>query len=64
MRDYLSPSSASKQNCLIVQLQNLAKACITVFIAMSKDHRADDVTHCIRYGVLRIEWSSYVEFKW
>lgn len=59
MSPYLSLSWASEHNSLIVQLQNLAKALITVFKAMSKDHRADDVTHSINYGELGAEWSSW-----
>lgn len=59
MRGYLSPSSASEQNGFIVQLQNPAKALITVFVAMTKHHGADDVTHCVHYHVLGIKWFSW-----
>lgn len=57
-RNYLSHSGAREQNCLIVQLQTLPEAFIAVFEAMSEENRWDDVTHCVRYGVVRIEWSS------
>lgn len=60
---YLGLSRASDYNGLIVQLQNLPKALITVFEAMSEDHRGNDVTHCNGYDVVGIKWSSF-QFKW
>lgn len=60
---YLSPSRAGEQDGLVVQLEKLAKGFITVFEAMPEDHRADDVTHCIRYDVLRIEGLSCVKCR-
>lgn len=59
MRGYLSPSSAGELNGFIVQLQNPAEALITVFVAMTKHHGADDVTHCVPYRVLGIKWFSW-----
>ena len=47
MSNYLCLSGAREHDGLIVQLQNFAEGFITVFKAMSEDHRWDDVGHRI-----------------